>query len=60
MTAGTLKAIYAIPLRLSIVTAVGLLSALLGDGIWDVLSWMLLAVPLSLLLSYLVAGGRRA
>jgi iron complex outermembrane receptor protein len=29
------------------ITAFGLLSALLGDGIWDVLSWIALAAPVA-------------
>ncbi len=31
---------------LAAITAYGLLSALLGDGLWDELSWVALAVPL--------------
>lgn len=53
MTTFTFKTIYRIPLALSAIIAVGLLSALLGDGLWDVISWVLLAVPL-LLLSHFV------
>lgn len=30
---------------LALLSTVGLLSALLGDGIWDVLSWLALATP---------------
>lgn len=33
------------PVALGLLTAGGLLSALVGDGIWDALSWALLAVP---------------
>lgn len=49
MTGATLRTIYRIPLILSIITIMGLLSALLGDGIWDALSWVLLAIPMFLL-----------
>ncbi len=42
------SAIYRVPLLIGIVTGVGLISALLGDGLWDVLSWLTLAVPVAL------------
>lgn len=35
------------PLVLGLLTAGGLLSALVGDGVWDLLSWALLAVPVA-------------
>jgi len=38
--------IYRWPALLIVVVAGGLLSALLGDGIWDSLSWLLLDIPL--------------
>ncbi|HEU5296215.1 MAG TPA: hypothetical protein VFU71_15660 [Burkholderiaceae bacterium] len=34
------------PIALAVVTAIGLMSALLGDAAWDVLSWFALAAPL--------------
>ena len=34
------------PLLLGVVTVIGLVSALLADGVWDALSWALLALPL--------------
>lgn len=37
---------FSMPIALAIATAIGLLSALLGDGIWDGLSWLLLVCPL--------------
>lgn len=33
-------------MALAVMTAIGLVSALLGDDAWDVLSWLLLAIPL--------------
>jgi hypothetical protein len=33
------------PLWIGIASLVGLVSALLGDGIWDLLSWVTLALP---------------
>lgn len=53
----SLRTVYRIPLVLGFVTIIGLLSALLGDGVWDVLSWLLLGVPLFLLA--LFYGARR-
>ncbi len=34
------------PLLLAAVTLVGLASGILGDGIWDYISWVALSVPL--------------
>lgn len=41
----TAKQIWLAPVLLGIVTIVGLLSALLGDGVWDMVSVVALAVP---------------
>ena len=35
------------PAVLAAVTCAGLLSALLGDGVWDVASWLTLSVPVA-------------
>jgi hypothetical protein len=40
------KEIYKTPLILGLLIVAGLLFALLGDGIWDALSWCLLSIPL--------------
>ncbi|MEG6509500.1 hypothetical protein V6C03_11015 [Methyloligella sp. 2.7D] len=37
------------PLLIAVVSAIGLTSALLGDDIWDVLSWATLAVPVAVI-----------
>ena len=37
----TTRQIWAAPIVLGIVSTIGLVSALLGDGIWDLLSWLL-------------------
>ena len=39
--------IFLIPAILALIVAVGLVSALLGDGIWDGLSWVCLLVPVA-------------
>ncbi|MEO5955751.1 MAG: hypothetical protein ABIR36_08710 [Nitrospiraceae bacterium] len=41
----TARQIWGLPIALGLVSAVGLLAALLGDGIWDVVSWSSLAAP---------------
>lgn len=40
------RRIYGPAVFLGILTIGGLLSALFGDGIWNVLSWIALAIPL--------------
>ncbi len=39
--------VYAPAAIIAMVTMYGLLSALFGDGVWDELSWVALAVPLA-------------
>jgi hypothetical protein len=41
---------YRWPLVLAVITVAGLLSALFGDNRWDVLSWVLLSLPMLLIL----------
>ncbi len=36
-------------LVLAVITLYGLLSALFGDGVWDELSWVALAIPLAVI-----------
>ena len=43
------RKVYGAACVLAVVTASGLLSALLGDGVWDSLSWIALAVPLAVI-----------
>ncbi|GAA4310037.1 hypothetical protein [Compostibacter hankyongensis] len=51
--------LWGIPLLLAALTLLGLLSALLGDGLWDALSWTALAIPVLVLCRY-VFGRQRA
>lgn len=37
--------IWGMPIVLALLSAMGLLSALFGDGIWDVFSWLSLSAP---------------
>jgi hypothetical protein len=48
-----------VPILLAGLTAAGLTSALLGDNLWDVLSWLALGVPLSAVV-WIVVRMRRA
>jgi hypothetical protein len=45
----TIGDIFRWPLLLGALTAIGLASALIGDGGWDTLSWAVMAVPLAVL-----------
>ena len=49
-TPAPLRRIFAAPLAVALVTIVGLVAALLGDGLLDALSWTGLAVPLAVML----------
>jgi hypothetical protein len=44
-TAHSLAQIFAIPLLLAALSIIGLISALTGDGLRDILSWIGLAAP---------------
>ena len=41
--------IFCFPAIIALVVAFGLVSALLGDGIWDAASWIALAFPLAVI-----------
>jgi hypothetical protein len=40
--------LWGMPILLGILTAIGLLAALLGDGVWDAVSGVTLAIPVLL------------
>lgn len=42
----TLLRIFGWPLLLGVLSGVGLVLALLGDGAWDAASWLLLTTPI--------------
>ena len=56
-TAGSLWRIFRWPLAVALVTLVGLLSALIGDGPYDALSWLLLGGLLALMAVLWRRGG---
>ncbi|WNJ85063.1 hypothetical protein [Pseudomonas canadensis] len=37
--------VFGIPLEIGLLSATGLFAALLGDGLWDSLSWVGLGIP---------------
>ncbi len=50
MTARTpqpLAVILRLPAAIAAVTAAGLVCALVGDGLWDAVSWVALAIPIA-------------
>lgn len=44
----TLGQIFAAPAVIGALSVIGLISALVGDGVWDGLSWLALGVPVAL------------
>lgn len=51
--------VFLIPVLLAVVSLFGLLSALLGDGLFDALSWLALSVPVAVALWYWRPGRLR-
>jgi hypothetical protein len=45
MTVRSPARIFAVPLMIGVLSAIGLTAALLGDGVWDAVSWLALGVP---------------
>lgn len=52
--------VFGVPILLGTLSAVGLLSALLGDELWDGLSWLALGVPCLVIAWYWFGAGRPA
>jgi hypothetical protein len=51
-------ALWGMPVLLGLLTTIGLLSALLGDGIWDMVSAVALGIPVLIGLRYGLRGWR--
>ena len=49
----SLAQIFAAPLVIAILSTVGLISALVGDGWWDAVSWVALGLPALLYLLFI-------
>lgn len=45
---GLLGPTYLMPLIIAVVSSAGLLFALIGDGLWDYLSWLALGLPVAI------------
>jgi hypothetical protein len=58
MIAIQFKKVYGRPLMLAVVSLIGLLSALVGDGIWNALSWFCLGTPVLVIVRHLVSPQR--
>jgi hypothetical protein len=56
----SLGAIFLVPAVLAVLTCVGLVSALLGDDLWDGLSWLTLSVPIAVVAWYALVRRRAA
>jgi len=56
----SLWAVFRWPAMLAVVSAGGLLAALVGDGAWDAMSWVALAVPVVIGLRGLLHASRRS
>jgi hypothetical protein len=50
--------LWAMPILLGLLTVIGLVSALLGDGIWDIVSAFALGMPVLAGLRYGLRGWR--
>jgi hypothetical protein len=55
----SLKAIFAVPVLVAILSLIGLIGALLGDGVWDGIGWLGLGAGVAVLAWALVARRRR-
>jgi hypothetical protein len=53
----SVRRIFAAPAILAVLSAAGLTSALLGDGAWDVVSWIALAAPIAVPLYFVLRTG---
>jgi uncharacterized membrane protein len=56
MTRRSLSQIFAMPLLIALISAAGLISALIGDDSWDMFSWLALGLPVVLYLAFVVQG----
>ncbi|MDT3687658.1 MAG: hypothetical protein RO009_21740 [Pseudorhodoplanes sp.] len=53
----SLLQVFGIPILLGVLSGVGHLSALLGDDLWDGLSWLALGVPCAVIAWYWFGEG---
>jgi hypothetical protein len=50
----TLGQIFAAPIVIGVLSTIGLIAALVGDGWWDAVSWVSLGLPVLLYLFFVV------
>lgn len=51
--------LWGMPILLGLLSGIGLISALLEDGLWDVMSWLTLGIPTVLMCWYWLRPARR-
>ena len=54
-----LRVIFAVPAAVALLSLAGLVTALIGDGIWNVAGWLMLGVSPATLLWALIARRHR-
>jgi hypothetical protein len=54
----TLGQIFAAPIVVGVLSTVGLIAALVGDGWWDAVSWLSLTLPILLYLFFVARRTR--
>jgi hypothetical protein len=45
--------VFGAPIMLGLVSTIGLIAALVGNGFYDALSWITLSIPVAVILKYL-------
>lgn len=55
----TARQIFAAPALIAVLSGIGLVTALVGDGVWDVVSWLTLALPIVLYVVFVEIRSRR-
>jgi len=43
---------WGMPILLAVLTTIGLLLAIMGTGLWHILSWIALSIPLYIMIKY--------
>jgi hypothetical protein len=51
---GDFRRVFGMPLLIAAISAIGLVSALLGDGVWNLVSWLALGLPLAVIAWHLL------
>lgn len=51
--------LWGMPILLGLLSGIGLISALLEDGLWDWVSWLTLGIPSALMCWYWLKPSRR-